>query len=60
MYKYLRRIMGIAESIGNPTTVDLGDWVSGKERILISGTMEDGRKFEMELTVEKEAKTDGN
>lgn len=60
MYKYLRRIMGVAESIGEPNKVDLGRWVSGKDRISISGVAEDGRKFEIELTVEKEEKTDGN
>lgn len=58
MHMYLRRILAAAESIGTLNRMEMGKWIPGKERIFASGTTDDGKKFEIELVVEKEEEKD--
>lgn len=60
MYNYMRRMMGVAETVGDITGVDMGEWLDKYDRISIRGTTNDGQKFEMTLEIHKEVEQDGN
>ena len=58
MYGHLKRMMATAECVGLVSEVNMGVWLGTHNRISIDGKTADGRKFEMTLEVEKEAKQD--
>ena len=58
MYNYMRRMMGVAETVGDITGVDMGEWLDKYDRISIRGTTNDGQKFEMTLEIHKEVEQD--
>lgn len=60
MYKHLKSMIGAAESVGNIKSVRQTeeDRFYGNE-IKITGTTEDGKEFELELTI-REKKDDRN
>ena len=58
MYNYMRRMMGVAETVGDITGVDMGEWLDKYDRISLRGTTPDGQKFEMTLEITKEVNQD--
>ena len=58
MYNYMRRMMGVAETVGDITGVDMGEWLDKYDRISLRGTTHDGQKFEMTLEINKEVEQD--
>ena len=58
MYNYMRRMMGVAETVGDITGVDMGEWLDKYDRISLRGTTPDGQKFEMTLEINKEVEQD--
>ena len=65
MYKYLRRMIEVAESIagfeegglpigpGKIEDIDMGNWLKDGERIRINGKTPSGKDFELSLEVTK-------
>lgn len=49
LYRSLRRMMDMADSVGHVEKVSLGEWIRGHERIHIEGKCDEG---EFELTLE--------
>ena len=60
MYNHLNRMLPVAESVGDITSLDMGDWANKYERISICGKTPEGRDFELVLEVTKEVEQDGN
>ena len=58
MYNHMRRMMGVAETVGDITGVDMGEWLDKYDRISLRGTTSDGQKFEMTLEITKEVEQD--
>ena len=58
MYNYMRRMMGVAETVGDITGVDMGEWLDKYDRISLRGTTPDGQKFERTLEITKEVEKD--
>lgn len=56
MYKYMKRMMALADTIGEVAELFMGNWGDKHERISLEGRMENGKKFQVILEVEK----DGN
>ena len=59
MYKYLRRVLSIADSVGEVTNVYVGDFARDYEVVKVDGYTPEGKKFGMELTITKEVTKDG-
>ena len=63
MYKYLRKLIDVAESIagfeetgypvgpGRINDMDMGDWIEGSKRICVKGKTPSGKNFELTLEV---------
>lgn len=67
MYEYLREMLNLADSVkdvgGVINTVDMGNFLTGLDRICIHGERADGIPFELTLEVgkyEPEETTDGD
>lgn len=60
MYSYLRRMLGVAETVGDISEVDMGEWLDKHDRIFIKGITAEGRSFEMVLEIGKEVQKDGD
>lgn len=58
MYNFMRRMMGIAETVGDVTEIDMGEWLEKYDRISMRGTTPEGQKFEMTLEINKEVAQD--
>ena len=58
MYNFMRRMMGIAETVGDVTEIDMGEWLDKYDRISLRGTTPEGQKFEMILEINKEVEQD--
>ena len=58
MYNFMRRMMGIAETVGDVTDIDMGEWLEKYDRISMRGTTPEGKKFEMTLEISKEVEQD--
>ena len=58
MYNFMRRMMGIAETVGDVTGIDMGEWLDKYDRISLRGTTPEGQKFEMTLEINKEVEQD--
>ena len=58
MYNFMRRMMGIAETVGDVTEIDMGEWLEKYDRISLRGTTPEGQKFEMTLEINKEVEQD--
>lgn len=59
MYQNLRMLLNTADSIGYVDQVYLDpNWIPGKSRISITGTTKGGKKFSLELEVDKEEVSD--
>ena len=58
MYNFMRRMMGIAETVGDVTDIDMGVWLEKYDRISLRGTTPEGQKFEMTLEINKEVEQD--
>ena len=58
MYNFMRRMMGIAETVGDVTEIDMGEWLEKYDRISMRGTTPEGQKFEMILEINKEVEQD--
>ena len=58
MYNFMRRMMGIAETVGDVTEIDMGEWLEKYDRISLRGTTPEGQKFEMTLEINKEVAQD--
>ena len=54
MYEYLKKMLILAEGIGQIEDVDMGKFLSHSERCDVKGTTFDGKPFELRLTVEDE------
>lgn len=59
MYKYLRRMLGVADSVGEVTYVFVGDLGKDLDVINLRGITEDGKKYSLEMTIQKEESKDG-
>lgn len=59
MYKYLRKLMDVAETIGEVSEFCEMDWGDDK-RLWLQGTTAEGKKFSLILEVQKEAVSDGH
>ena len=55
MYEYLKKLLELAEGIGNIEDVDMGGWINNGKKLEVAGTASDGRHFELRLTMDKEA-----
>ena len=60
MYNYMKRMMGVADTVGDVTGIDMGEWLDKYDRISIRGTTPDGQKFDLVLEITKEVEQDGN
>ena len=59
MYQNLRMLLCTADSIGDVDQVYMDpNWIPGKSRISITGTTKGGKKFSLELEVDKEEVSD--
>ena len=58
MYNFMRRMMGIAETVGDVTEINMGVWLESYDRISLRGTTPEGQKFEMYLEINKEVEQD--
>ena len=58
IYGFMKRMMGVAEAVGNITGVDMGEWLDKYDRISIRGTTPEGQEFEMILEINKEVEQD--
>ena len=58
LYNALKKMMPVAESLGKVHEAEMGDWLKDQERITLCGVTPDGRKYELRLEIDKEAKTD--
>jgi hypothetical protein len=54
MYEYLKKMLILAEGIGQIEDVDMGKFLAHSERCDVKGTTFDGKPFELRLTVEDE------
>jgi hypothetical protein len=60
MYKYVRRVLGIAESVGEVTDIFMGNYGEKQEAIWLNGFTPEGKGFHMELRINKEGTEDGD
>lgn len=51
MYQYLKKMLEVAEEVGAVNTLDMGEWIPGKDRISIRGETISGKPFELELFI---------
>ena len=58
MVNHMKKMLLLADDIGNADEVHLGDWLGKAERIDINGKTHDGRDFTITLEIEKEVKED--
>ena len=58
MYLNLKRLMSVAENVGEVTTVEMFDFLDKYDRITLRGMTGDGKRFELNLEVEKEVQQD--
>ena len=52
MYKYLRKMMDAADTIGGVDDFYMLDWGKNEKRLSLKGKTEDGKSFALELTME--------
>lgn len=58
MYNYMKKMMSVAEFVGDITCADMGVFLQKYDRISLSGTTSDGQKFVMTLEITKEVEQD--
>ena len=58
LYNALKKMMTVAEDLGKVTEARMGDWINQQDHISLCGVTPDGRKYELILEIDKEAKTD--
>lgn len=58
MYETFKKMIPIAENMGEITELTMGDWIVDYERINIVGKTKDGRRFELTAEISKEEKKD--
>ena len=58
MYSHMKRMMTVAENVGDITGIDMGEWLDKYDRISFAGTTPEGLKFELNLQINKEVEQD--
>ena len=58
LYGILKHMMSVADGLGGDDSLDMGDWIGGKERIAIRGVTFEGQPYEMTLMVDREEEHD--
>lgn len=54
MYKYLRKMMDIVDTVGDVEDFYVLDWNKGEKRLTLKGKTKERKNFSLELTVEVE------
>ena len=49
VYKHIRIMLDMADSVGHVEDVDMSEWIPERHRILINGITVNGAKFKLEL-----------
>ena len=51
MYQHLKKMLEIAEEVGAVNSLNMGEWLRGKDHISIRGETTNGQPFELELFI---------
>ena len=58
LYGILKHMMCVADVVGGVDSLDMGEWLGCKDRIVIRGVTFEGQPYEMTLEVAREEEQD--